>query len=143
MSPTLHKTLRADVADLVALGPEVEALLGRHGVPSNAVNKVRVVIEEMILNLINHATGLAGSLIDVRLEAVPGRVVILIEDEGDPFDPRSAPEFDTTQPLEERRAGGMGIQLVRGFVAEMQYERLSGRNRLRLVIACPGPGSPG
>jgi anti-sigma regulatory factor (Ser/Thr protein kinase) len=137
MSTTLHKTLRADVADLIALGPEVEAFLGRHAVPSQAVVKVRVALEEMILNLINHATGLAGSLIDVRLEVEPGRVVVLIEDDGDPFDPRSAPAFDTTQPLEERRAGGMGIQLVRGFVTEMHYERLSGRNRLRLAIARP------
>ena len=137
MSTTLHKTLRPDVADLIALGPEVEAFLGRHGVPSHAVMKVRVALEEMILNLINHATGLDGSLIDVRLEAEPGRVVALIEDEGDPFDPRSAPEFDTTQPLEERRPGGMGIQLMRSLVAEMHYERLSGRNRLRLVIARP------
>jgi len=143
MSTALHKTLRADIADLVALGPEVEASLGRHGVPSEVVARARVVLEEMVLNLINHATGLAGSPIDVRLEAERGWVVVLIEDEGDPFDPQSAPALDTTQPLEERRAGGMGIQLVRGLVAEMQYERLSGRNRLRLVIACPGPGSPG
>jgi serine/threonine-protein kinase RsbW len=135
MSTTLHKTLRPDVADLIALGPEVEAFLGRHGVPSHAVMKVRVALEEMILNLINHATGLAGSPIDVRLEAEPGRVIVWIEDEGDPFDPRSVPQFDTTQPLEARRAGGMGIALVRGFVSEMHYERLSGRNRLRLVIA--------
>ena len=137
MSATLHKTLHVNVADLIALGPEVEDFLARQGVPSETVVKVRVVLEEMILNLINHATGLDGSLIDVRLEAEPGRVVALIEDEGDPFDPRSAPEFDTTQPLEERRPGGMGIQLMRSLVAEMHYERLSGRNRLRLVIARP------
>jgi anti-sigma regulatory factor (Ser/Thr protein kinase) len=135
MSTTLHKTLRPDVADLIALGPEVETFLGRHGVSSDAVVKVRVALEEMILNLINHAAGLAGSLIDVRLEVEPGRVVILIEDEGASFDPQSAPVLDTTQPLEERRAGGMGIQMVRSLVAEMDYERLSGRNRLRLVIA--------
>ena len=137
MSATFHRSLRVDVADLIALGPEVEDFLARQGVPSETVVKVRVVLEEMILNLINHATGLDGSLIDVRLEAEPGRVVALIEDEGDPFDPRSAPEFDTTQPLEERRPGGMGIQLMRSLVAEMHYERLSGRNRLRLVIARP------
>ncbi len=135
MSTALHKTLRAEVADLIALGPEAEAFLAGNGVPSDAVVRVRVALEEMILNLINHSTGLAGSPIDVRLEAEPGRVVVLIEDEGDPFDPRSAPEFDTAQPLEARRPGGMGIQLVRSFVTEMDYERLPGRNRLRLVIA--------
>ncbi len=135
MSTTLHKSLRADVADLIALAPEVEAFLGAHKVPSGAVAKVRVVLEEAILNLINHATGLDSSPIDLRLEAEPGRVVILIEDEGDPFDPRSAPEFDTAQPLEARRAGGMGLQLVRSLATETDYERRSGRNCLRLVIA--------
>jgi anti-sigma regulatory factor (Ser/Thr protein kinase) len=134
MSATFHKALRADVADLIALGPEVEDFLARRAVPSAAVAKVRVALEEMILNLINHATGLGDSLIDVRLEAGPGRVVVVIEDEGDPFDPRSAAPLDTSQPLEQRRAGGMGIQLVRGFAAEMNYERIAARNRLRLVI---------
>jgi serine/threonine-protein kinase RsbW len=137
MSATFHKALPAEVAALIALGPEVEDFLGRHGVAPQTVAKVLVVLEEAILNLINHATGLAGSPIDVRLEAEPGRVVLLIEDVGDPFDPRSAPAPDPHRPLEERRAGGMGIQLVRSYAAEVQYERLPGRNRLRLVIASP------
>jgi anti-sigma regulatory factor (Ser/Thr protein kinase) len=137
MSATFHKALPAEVAALIALGPEVEDFLGRHGVAPQTVAKILVVLEEVILNLINHATGLSGSPIDVRLEAEPNRVLVVIEDQGDPFDPRSAPEPDPHRPLEERRAGGMGIQLVRGFAAEMEYERLLGRNRLRLVIASP------
>ncbi|HKI34649.1 MAG TPA: ATP-binding protein [Gemmataceae bacterium] len=137
MSTTLHKTLNRNVADLITLGPEVEDFLARHAVSSKTVGKVRVVLEEIMINLINHSTGSATGLIDVRLDVEPARVVVLIEDDGTPFDPRSAPEFDRSLPLEQRRAGGMGIQLVRSLVEELDYKCLSGRNRLRLVIAQP------
>src|SRR5262249_15663918 len=113
----------------------VEDFLAQHGMSPQAVVKVRVVLEEMVLNLIDHATGSATGRIDVRLDAEPGRVVLVIEDDSDPFDPRSAPEFDTKLPLEERRPGGLGIQVVRGLAQELDYERLPGCNRLRVVIA--------
>jgi serine/threonine-protein kinase RsbW len=137
MSAILHKTLARDVGDLIGLAPEVDDFLPRHAVSPAAVARVRVVLEEVILNLINHGTGWVTGVIDVRVEVEPGRVVVVIEDDCAPFDPRSAPEFDKTRPLEERSAGGMGIQLVRSLAAEMDYQQLPGRNRLRVVVASP------
>ena len=65
------------------------------------------------------------------------RILIRIADDSAPFDPRSAPEFDKTKTLEERRPGGMGIQIVRNLVSEIHYERLADRNYLGLVVANP------
>jgi serine/threonine-protein kinase RsbW len=137
MSDPFHKSLNKDVGDLIALAPEVEDFLARRGVAAGAVIKVRVALEEIILNLIKHATGSASRRIDVGLEVEAGRVVLVIEDDGAPFDPRSAPEFDRDRPLEARRPGGMGLQVVRSLADEIHYERLPARNRLRLVVARP------
>jgi serine/threonine-protein kinase RsbW len=138
MSAAFQKALGKNVADVVALGSEVKDFLERSGASGRAIFKVRLALEEMILNLIDHATGSATQRIDVRVEVEPERVVVVIEDDGDPFDIRSAPEFDKSRPLEERRPRGMGIQLVRSLMDEIHYERLHSRNRLRLTVAGAG-----
>jgi serine/threonine-protein kinase RsbW len=139
MTGTIHKTLHKNVAEVAALGLEVKDFLERNGASGRAVFKVRLALEEMLLNLIDHATGSATGRIDVRVDAEADSIVIVIEDDGDPFDIRSAPEFDKSRTLAERQSGGMGIQLMRGLMDEIHYERLPSRNRLRLVVAaCEG-----
>jgi len=103
-------------------------------VPPAAAFKVRLVLEELVLNLIDHATGSATDRIDVYIGIEPGRVVLALEDDGNPFDPRAAPAFDKTKPLEERSPRGMGIHLVRSMAEEMDYARVGDRNRLRVVV---------
>jgi anti-sigma regulatory factor (Ser/Thr protein kinase) len=131
VTTTLQKSLNNDVGDLIALAPEVENFLAQHGVSSDARVRILTALEEIILNLIKHS---ATRQIDVRLDIEAERVVVLIEDDSAPFDPRSAPEFDRDRSLDERRAGGMGLQMVRSLVNELEYEHLAGRNRLRLAV---------
>jgi serine/threonine-protein kinase RsbW len=125
-------TLLKNLDELIRLEPEVDAFLAQHDTPAPVAFRVRLALEEIIRNLIEHAP--AARQIDVRLEIEADRVVIEIDDDGDYFDLRSAPEFDKSQPLEERRPGGMGIQLVRSLVREIDYQRVPSGNRLRLVI---------
>ena len=103
--------------------------------PAAVSFKVRLVLEELVLNLIDHAVGSATNRIDIRLELERGRVVLVLEDDGAPFDPRSAPAFDKAKPLEERGPRGMGIHLVRSMTEAIAYERIDSRNHLRVVIA--------
>ena len=137
MSSTFQKDLTKAESALIALLPEAEGFLKQHGASARAVSRVLIILEEIILNLIKYAKASATQDIDVRLEATPDRILIEIADDGASFDPRSAPEFDKTKPLEERRPGGMGLQIVRSLVSELHYERLADRNYLRLVVANP------
>ncbi len=134
MTSTLSKSLNREVAELIALAREVEDFLAGHGVSTDARVRILTALEEIILNLIKHAQDSATRRIDVRLDVEAERVAIVIEDDSAPFDPRSAPEFDRDKSLEGRRAGGMGLQMVRSLVNELHYEPLPGRNRLRLVV---------
>jgi anti-sigma regulatory factor (Ser/Thr protein kinase) len=134
-SPTFLRTLSRDVDEYLAVAGEVERFCAEHGLPRAVSFKVRLVLEELVLNLIEHATGTATGRIDIRIEGEGSRVVLVVEDDGDPFDPRSAPVFDNTLPIEERGPRGMGIHLVRSVSEEMAYEQIGSRNRLRVVIA--------
>jgi anti-sigma regulatory factor (Ser/Thr protein kinase) len=132
--PTFHRTLSRTVEHYVPIAGEVERFCAEHGVPRPAIFKVRLFLEEMVLNLIDHAVGSATDRIDVRIEVEPGRVVLVLEDDSNPFDPRSAPAFDRDRPLEARSSRGMGIHLVRSMADDVAYERIDGRNQLRVVV---------
>jgi anti-sigma regulatory factor (Ser/Thr protein kinase) len=135
MPPTFQRTLLRNLSDYLAVAGEVEQFCAESGLPRAVRFKIRLVLEELVLNLIEHATGSAQDRIEVRIELEGGRVVLVLEDDGDPFDPRSAPAFDKAKPLEERGPRGMGIHLVRSMTEGIAYERIDSRNRLRVVIA--------
>ena len=135
MPPTFQRTLSRNLSDYLALAGEVERFCAASALPSPVSFKVRLVLEELVLNLIDHAVGSATNRIDIRLELERGRVVLVLEDDGAPFDPRSAPAFDKAKPLEERGPRGMGIHLVRSMTEAIAYERIDSRNHLRVVIA--------
>ena len=135
MRPTFQRTLSRNLTDYLPLPGEVERFCVENALPSAVIFKVRLVLEELVLNFIDHAVGSATDRIDVRLDLEPGRVILMLEDNTAPFDPRSAAPFDKTKPLEERGERGMGIQLVRSMTESISYERVDSRNRLRAVIA--------
>ena len=132
---TYHRTLARNLSDYLTTADEVQRLCAENGLPNSVIFKVRLVLEELVLNLIEHAVGSEAICIDIQLDLEPGRVVLVLEDNAAPFDPRSAPAFDKTKPLEERQPRGMGIHLVRSMTEGLTYERIDSRNRLRVVIA--------
>jgi anti-sigma regulatory factor (Ser/Thr protein kinase) len=135
VTPTYQRTLDRTLSAYLPVAGEVQEFCARHGLPTATHSRVCMVVEELVLNLIDHATGSATGRLDLRIDLEEARVAIVVEDDADPFDPRSAPAFDKDRPLEQRGPRGMGIQLVRSMTQEMDYERVGSRNRLRVTIA--------
>jgi serine/threonine-protein kinase RsbW len=121
MTATLQKTLDRNLPALIALAAEVQTFLTHCGASDRVHFKVQLAIEEVIRNLIEHGSGSASRRIDVRLDASPQSATLIVEDDGAPFDPRSAPEFDRSKPLKQREPRGMGIQLLRALMDEIHY----------------------
>jgi serine/threonine-protein kinase RsbW len=135
MPPVLERTLETALGGLARLAAEAEGFMAGAGVGEEARFKVQLGIEEILRNLAEHAAG--SGLARVRLEVEADRVTLTIEDEGPPFDPRSAKPFDPAQPLADRTGRGMGLHLVRACMDEIHYEQLGQGNRLRLVVNTP------
>jgi anti-sigma regulatory factor (Ser/Thr protein kinase) len=136
MSPTFRQTLARNVQSYLPVAEEVEQFCVEHELPKPVIFKVRLVLEELVLNVIDHAIDPANHRIDLSIDVEPHRVVLTVEDDSAAFDPRSAPAFDKTRPLEDRGPRGMGIHLVRSMAEELSYERVDGRNRVRATIQC-------
>jgi len=104
-------------------------------VDDSIVYIVQLAVEELVLNVIKHGYhGESGRMIALELEVERNIAVIVVEDDGEPFDPRSAPEPDFHAIAHGDRVGGLGIHLVRSLAASFDYERVDNRNRVRVVV---------
>ena len=97
------------------------------------MHDLNLALEEILTNIISYGyTDNREHEIKVRLSVQPGEVKAEVEDDGQPFNPLAAPEADTTQSLEERTIGGLGIHLVRKLMDGLEYKRQGDRNLLTI-----------
>ena len=97
-----------------------------------------LALEEAVTNVINHAfAGLPPPhLIRVRLDITAELFAAEVIDNGQAFDPTTAPDPDLTLPLEQRTPGGLGIHLMRNVMDRLQY-----RHERRQQYAAAGKGA--
>jgi serine/threonine-protein kinase RsbW len=130
-----ERCFNSRLADLSRATQEAVQFLEDRGVAGRAVYLANLAIEEMATNIIKYGyDDKAVHEILLRLQIHPGALVLVLEDDGHPFNPLEAPEPDVGLPAEQRAPGGLGIHLVRKLVEQMDYERRGGRNRLTVKI---------
>jgi serine/threonine-protein kinase RsbW len=97
--------------------------------PAELETPVTLALEEVLSNVIRH-NGPAGPDIVVRFRFAPDAFEFEVSDSGAEFNPLALPPFDPSAGLEQRRAGGMGVHIVRELADELRYEYRDGRNCL-------------
>jgi serine/threonine-protein kinase RsbW len=124
---------------------EMLAFFERHRLDALVVNRIEVVFEELVANIIRYgfSSGSAQS-IHVLVRARPDGVELVLEDDGAPFDPFAAPVPAPLSNLADAPIGGLGIPLVIQLSASRRYERpnpaaevdgFAPTNRVRILIA--------
>ena len=88
-------------------------------------------MDELLTNTISYGFPQGGEHeITVEIVLQGGALVITTHDGGLAFNPLERAEADTSQGIEERPVGGLGIHLVRNMMDEIEYRRESGQNVL-------------
>ena len=129
-------TVPLAVEAFAAIEPEIREFLSLAAVDGHAAYVSQLVIEEIVRNLIAHTPPYArDETATVTIEVAAHIVTVVIEDQRPSFDPFAAPELDVAAPLEQRKAGGMGLHLVRTMADQLTYEAGDDRNRLTAVIS--------
>jgi anti-sigma regulatory factor (Ser/Thr protein kinase) len=137
--PTFKRRIKNDPREFEPLNRDLAEFLEENGVAARVAYVVHLAAEEMLLNVMKHAYGGARDRwADLTLEIDDGRATLHIEDDGAPFDPRSVPEPDFVQLMQQHRIGGLGIHLVRSMADSLEYERTGGRNHVRIRISPSG-----
>jgi anti-sigma regulatory factor (Ser/Thr protein kinase) len=96
---------------------------------------LNLALEELFTNAVRHG-GCEGmeEAVEVRLRAALDGVRVEFRDRGRPFDPAMVPAPDLRAPLETRRAGGLGIHLVRAIMRDIRYQRAGEWNRITMRL---------
>ena len=90
---------------------------------------LELAVEESVANVVRHAYAGGPGEFRIRLKGDLGTVHVEIEDAGIPFDPTGERGAPAGRP-EERRAGGLGLGLIRRVTSRLSYRRENGLNRL-------------
>ena len=93
--------------------------------------KAVIIVEELVSNVLRHGGNGRDVSLTMVLDDVEDGVALDLEDDGAPFDPTSATEFDGPDP---RTGGGIGLAIVRTWGEDISYTRAGERNVLRLTI---------
>ena len=134
MSATMSLTIRTARDELDRINAAVDSLAEQDDWPADLVFRVRLVLEEWNLNVMDHGHEDDTHEIDIELTSDTDEVTIEIIDGGKPFDPlHDAPPPDLTSAVGERRVGGLGVHFMRELMDEVFYKRESGKNHLKLV----------
>ena len=125
--------LQNDVQQVERLNTFVKQSLQRLGVERPLANKLRLAVEEAVVNVMKYAypTGTTGDIC-LRLTSNGHRIKFIITDSGGAFNPTEVSAADTTLSAEDRPIGGLGILLVRKLMDSINYERSRGKNVLTL-----------
>src|SRR5437763_673114 len=116
-------SLSGDIHELGRLTGEIERFCTDHSLPRDVEFQLNLVLEELFVNAVQHGgcDGMVNAA-RIRMRVVAGRTVqVVFFDRGAPFDLTQVPEADIHAPLSERRAGGMGIHLVRQIMRDVSY----------------------
>jgi len=131
----MHKriVLPNDIMEVPKLNTFVDEVCETVGLSPEEAAKVKVAIEEAVVNVMNYAYP-PGQRGDVTIEAASNdvRLKFTIIDSGKPFDPTVQAAADTTLSAKERRIGGLGIHIVRQMMDSINYERKDNFNVLTL-----------
>jgi len=117
-----------EVRDLVA------EVARRGGFTERDIYSLQLASDEAATNIIEHAyEGIADASLEISCDIQGDSIVIIMRDEGKPFDPSRVNPPNLNADLSERQIGGLGIFLMRKLMDEVRYETRGKRNILTMI----------
>lgn len=131
------KAVARRMDSLTVLVDFVREFLAAEEMSREAAFDIDLVIEELFTNLVRHSRG--DGDVEVQLARAPGEIRITIRAaEPSPFDPTAAPRVNPNVPIEQRRAGGLGIHFVRQLCSVFRYEWTDGVGTTLVMMGVNG-----
>ena len=138
MASFRESTVRIAIPNELAALPVASETLNRfgadNGVPHNALVQLQVALDEIVSNVIKYAWPEGGPHeLTICLTAHSDAVEIEVVDDGQPFDPLSAPSPMPLSKGRRPRPGGVGIHMTRQLTDGIEYVRSNGENHIILT----------
>lgn len=126
--------LMADMTGLEKADRALDEFAVRVAWSDTALFQVRLVLEEIMMNVISYGSD-GAAIPHVRLHLAQDGAALSMEiaDDGIAFDPLQAPAPDLDADIDDRPIGGLGVFLVRELMDSVTYRREAGWNRLSVT----------
>jgi serine/threonine-protein kinase RsbW len=125
--------LVADEGAVARVMDWVERFCTHHQLSPAVTDVVCLCLEEVVSNIVEHGYERQPGTLSIELQYDRRAFSAVVEDEGEPFDPTRAIPPPADETLASRREGGFGLQLVKGLMDDVTYQRTGPTNRLKLV----------
>lgn len=102
-------------------------------VPMKLINQLKIVTEEIFVNVAKHAYSNKGGNFWLSIDNPNNSVKVKFIDEGAKFDPLAKEDPDITLSAEDREIGGLGIFMVKKLMDNVEYEYLDNKNILTIT----------
>lgn len=136
MAERLKLEGEAEMTSLAALLDSIESFGQRQGWPAGVISQLRLVVEELVINVIAYGSpGRSSPKLEIGLEQEGGHLNLSIADNGIAFDPLQVTPPNLDVGLEEREVGGLGIYLISQLMDSVSYKRDGAWNRLLMTKA--------
>jgi serine/threonine-protein kinase RsbW len=124
----------AERKELSVIRAFVQAQAVSAGFSNESIDDLVLAVDEAATNIIVHGYEEKPGKIEVTFSSTSDTARITLRDWAPSFDPLQVPPPDITLPLHERKAGGLGIHLMRQCVDEICHSLPEdGGNELLLV----------
>jgi sigma-B regulation protein RsbU (phosphoserine phosphatase) len=135
---TLEATIGSRLEEVFGLIAHCDALLAERGIPAPLREDIQLVLEELLVNIVEH--GQASGHLTLQLRLAARTIVIELHNDGEAFDPlQSRPPELTGDIADRQQLGGLGIHLVRSMVSHMSHTHDTHGNHLLLRFNRFGP----
>src|SRR3546814_19827176 len=111
------------------LNASLEAVLSRHCVVRGVRDDVRLIVEELASNVIEHGgtdvpTGQRELSVDIGIDG--DRLSLQFSDDGAPFDPTATAAPNLDADIDDRTIGGLGLHLIKQLAEAIRCRRDGG-----------------
>ena len=120
-SPEMELTIGSRFEELELVDLLMNAAAGWAGLPEDDVSGVTLAVREAAANAVRHGNRMReGTRVSVHVRLHPDRMEIVVQDEGEGFDPSELP--DPLAPLNLLKPSGRGIFLMRNLMDEVSFD---------------------
>ena len=127
-------TIKNDLIEIDRVNDDFREFSSKHEVPKRTIGTVCMALDELLTNIISY--GYEDKLehsITLKISLLPDSLVIVITDDGIPFNPFNREDPDTDLDIDEREIGGLGVHLVKKMFDHVSYQRNVNENMVTLV----------
>ena len=103
---------------------------------------IKMAVDEACANIIEHAYDNARQEIAVLVMVDNERFTVCIRDQGRPFHPELWSEPDLFRIAKSRKGGGLGVQIMRRLMDQVEYTTRGNTNEVRLTKFRNGRSGP-